>query len=203
MRQLPNLLSLARMGATLPIVVLILLDRPAADLAATALFVLAALTDALDGRLARKYHLASTLGVFLDLTADKIFVAGMLIALVQVGVVPAWITIVIVAREFVVQGLRSLAAAEGVVIPAGPLGKQKTLLTLLALGGILLARGLGGATAFPLGLSTRAGGPQTPADGLLFAADVVLLLAVLWTLFSAIEYLRGGWGVITEHTQKG
>ncbi|MGO8946607.1 MAG: CDP-diacylglycerol--glycerol-3-phosphate 3-phosphatidyltransferase [Ktedonobacterales bacterium] len=197
MRNLPNILSLARLFATIPLVVLILLNQSTAYFIATALFVAGSLTDTLDGQLARKYHIVSRLGIFLDLTADKIFVSAALIALVQVDVVPAWIVIVIVAREFLVAGLRALAAASGMVIPAGPWGKQKTLLTLLAIGGILLARGLGGMTAFPLGLSTGAV-PKSFADFLLAAADAVLLLAVVWTIGSAIEYLRGAWGIFNE-----
>ena len=197
MRNLPNILSGARLLATIPLVILILLKQPWALLIATALFVAGSITDTIDGRLARRYHLVSNLGVFLDLTADKVFVSAALIALVQVGFVPAWIVVVIVAREFLVSGLRSFAAARGVVIPAGRWGKQKTLLTLLSLGGILLATGLGGRTAFPLGLSTG-GAPGSFADYLLLLSDIVLLLAVIWTIFSAVEYLRGGWGLITE-----
>ena len=197
MRNLPNILSAARLLATIPLVILILLKQPWALLIATALFVAGSITDTIDGRLARRYHLVSNLGVFLDLTADKVFVSAALIALVQVGFVPAWIVVVIVAREFLVSGLRSFAAARGVVIPAGRWGKQKTLLTLLSLGGILLATGLGGRTAFPLGLSTG-GAPGSFADYLLLLSDIVLLLAVIWTIFSAVEYLRGGWGLITE-----
>jgi CDP-diacylglycerol---glycerol-3-phosphate 3-phosphatidyltransferase len=196
-RNLPNVLSFARLFATIPLVVLVLINVPVAYLGATALFVAGSFTDTVDGRLARKYHLVSRLGVFLDLTADKVFVSAALIALVQVHAVPAWIVIVIVAREFVVAGLRSLAAAQGVVIPAGRWGKQKTLLTLLAIGGILLALGLHGATAFPLGLSTG-GAPTTPADYLLLLADAVLLLAVVWTVFSAVEYVRGAWSVLGD-----
>lgn len=195
-RNLPNILSAARLLATIPLVILILLNVPWALLVATALFVAGSITDTIDGRLARRYHLVSNLGVFLDLTADKVFVSAALIALVQVGFVPAWIVIVIVAREFLVSGLRSFAAARGVVIPAGRWGKQKTLLTLLSIGGILLATGLSGRTAFPLGLSTG-GAPADFADYLLLLSNIVLLLAVIWTIFSAVEYLRAGWGVIT------
>lgn len=201
MRRLPNLLSLGRLVATVPLVILILIGQPAAYLVATALFAAGSITDTLDGRIARKYHLVSRLGVFLDLTADKVFVAAALIALVQAGMVPSWIAIVIVAREFLVSGLRSLAAAEGTVIPAGRWGKQKTFLTLVAIGGILLARGLNGVTAFPLGLSTG-GSPHTLPDYLLVVADVILLLAVIWTIFSAVEYLREAWGVLSETKPK-
>lgn len=202
MRHVPNILSLARLLATLPLVVLILINTPAAYLWATALFALASITDTFDGRIARKYKLVSNLGVFLDLTADKVYVAAALVAFTQVAIVPAWITIIIITREFLVSGLRSLAAAQGVVIPAGRWGKQKTLLTLTALGGILLALGLGGHTAFPLGLSTG-GAPQSFADYLLGLSDIILLLAVIWTIFSAVEYVRGAWGLLVgEVTSK-
>jgi len=197
-RNVPNYLSAGRLAATLPLFILVLLKQPTAYLWATAFFVLASVSDTLDGRIARRYAIVSRLGVFLDLTADKVFVAAILVALTQVGIVPAWITIIIITREFLVSGLRSLAAAQGVVIPAGRWGKQKTLLTLLALGGILLALGLHGATAFPLGLGTASHGPRVFADYLLGLADIVLLLAVLWTIFSAAEYLWGAREVITD-----
>ncbi len=197
MRNVPNILSAGRLVATVPLIILILINQPIAFLIATALFFVGSVTDTVDGRIARRYHLVSRLGVFLDLTADKVWVAAALIALTQVGLVPAWITITIVTREFVVAGLRSLAAAQGVVIAAGRWGKQKTFITLVGVGGVLLARGLHGATAFPLGLSTG-GAPHTFADYLLGAADVVLLLAVIWTIASAIEYLREGAGVLSD-----
>ena len=194
-RNMPNVLSFGRLLATIPLVVLILINVPAAYLGATVLFFLGSVTDTLDGRIARRYQLVTRLGVFLDLTADKVFVSAALIALVQVGITPAWIAIVIVTREYIVAGLRSIAAAQGVVIPAGRWGKQKTFLTLLAIGGVLLARGLDGHTTFPLGLS-YGHAPHGFADYLLLLADVVLLLAVVWTIFSAVEYLRGASGVL-------
>ncbi len=197
MKYLPNALSLGRLVATLPLVILVLINQPVAYLVAVVLFVLASITDTFDGRLARRYGLVSSLGVFLDLTADKVYVSALLIALVQVDKVPAWIPIIIITREFIVQGMRSLAAAQGVVIPAGRWGKQKTLITLIAIGGVLLACGLHGATAFPLGLSTG-GAPDTFADYLLLLSDIALLLAVIWTIFSAVEYMREGWHVISK-----
>jgi CDP-diacylglycerol---glycerol-3-phosphate 3-phosphatidyltransferase len=197
-RNLPNLMSMGRLLSTIPLVVLILINTAPAFLIAAALHAAGSATDWFDGRLARRYHVVSRLGVFLDLSADKVLVAAALIALVQVGVVPAWVAIVIVTREFVVQGLRSLAAVEGKVIPAGMAGKWKTTFTLAALGGIFLALGLRGKTAFPLGLSTSAAGPHGFADYLLAASDALMLLAVVWTLYSAWEYLRGTWGLLTE-----
>ena len=100
MRNLPNLLSMGRLLSTIPLVVLILINTAPAYLIATALHAAGSATDWLDGRIARRYNVVSRLGVFLDLSADKVFVSAALIALVQVSVVPAWIAIVIVTREF-------------------------------------------------------------------------------------------------------
>lgn len=191
MRNVPNILSASRIVMLAPLVLLILLNQPLTYAIATVLFLLVAITDTVDGRLARRYNLVSTLGVFLDLTADKMLVAGLLIALVEVRLVPSWIVIVIVAREFVVQGMRALAAAAGKVIPAGPLGKQKTLLTLLATGGILLAEAFSPA---PLTLFPPHFIPWSQVNlgaVLLFASDVLMILALIWTILSAIEYMRG------------
>lgn len=196
MRNVPNILSLVRLLFTIPLVILILVNMPAAYLWATALFLIGAITDTLDGRIARRYKVVSNLGVFLDLTADKVYVAAALVAYTQVGVAPAWIAIIIITREFMVSGLRSLAASQGVVIPAGRLGKQKTFFTLVAIGGILLSRGLGGRTAFPLGLSTSAAAPQSIPDFMLAISDALLLLAVIWTILSAVEYIRGAWELL-------
>src|SRR6266513_6533217 len=152
MNNIPNLLSLSRMLTTVPIFVLILLDAPWAFLTATALFILASVTDFFDGYLSRRFKVVSPLGVFLDLTADKVFVSAILIALVQIGLVPAWFVVIIVAREFVVSGMRLMAAAKGTVIPAGKLGKQKTFITLVAMEGILLGMWLGAShlSLFPV-----------------------------------------------------
>jgi len=189
---LPNLLSLSRLVATILVVTLVLLNQPWSFLVATALFLLASITDFFDGYLARRFHVASPLGVFLDLTADKIFVAAILIGLVQIDLVPAWIVIIIVAREFLVTGLRSMAAAIGKVIPAGIWGKQKTFITLVAMGGILLAKGLGAQylSLFPPRLVFTS---QTlnVAEIMLLVADALLLVAVFWTIMSGIEYFIG------------
>src|SRR5579884_1889903 len=131
---LPNLLSAARLALCIPIVALVLVDQPAALLAATALFALAAISDNLDGRLARKRNQVSDVGIFLDLTADKVFTGAIGVACVQAGMLPAWIPITILSRDFVVTGLRSVAASRGRVISAGERGKQKQTLLLVGLG---------------------------------------------------------------------
>ena len=190
MNNVPNLLSLSRMLTTVPIFVLILLDAPWAFLTATALFILASVTDFFDGYLSRRFKVVSPLGVFLDLTADKVFVSAILIALVQIGLVPAWIVVIIVTREFLVTGMRSMAAAKGKVIPAGMWGKQKTLITMIALGLLLFAKGLGAheLSLFPAMLHFTS---QTVnfSNILLLVADAGLILATLWTALSGAEYM--------------
>jgi len=190
MQNVPNILSLSRILATVVIFVLVLIDTPLAFLIATVLFVLGSGTDFLDGYLARRYKLVSPLGVFLDLTADKVFVSVILIALVQVGLVPAWIVAVIIAREFLVTGLRSMASAKGKVIPAGKWGKQKTLITMVAMSALLLAKGLGAhqLSLFPPMLNFNSATVNFP-DILLLLADVGLVLAALWTVLSGAEYM--------------
>lgn len=174
-----------------PLVWLVLLNQPVTYAVATVIFFLVAVTDTIDGRLARRYNLVSNLGVFLDLTADKMLVAGLLIAMVEVHLVPAWIVIIIVAREFLVAGVRSLSAAAGKVIPAGRWGKIKTLVTLLAIGGIMLGKAFGAhlLTLYPPHFI--AWSQVNLGELLLFAADILMLLALLLTILSAIEYLRG------------
>ena len=190
MQNVPNILSLSRILATVVIFVLVLINTPLAFLVATVLFVLGSGTDFLDGYIARRYKLVSPLGVFLDLTADKVFVSVILIALVQVGLVPAWIVAVIIAREFLVTGLRSMASAKGKVIPAGKWGKQKTLITMVTMSALLLAKGLGAhqLSLFPPMLNFNSATVNFP-DILLLLADAGLVLAALWTVLSGAEYI--------------
>src|SRR2546421_3805127 len=190
MNNVPNLLSLSRMLTTVPIFVLILLDAPWAFLTATALFILASVTDFFDVFLSRRLKVFSPVGFFLGLTADKVFVSAILIALIQIGLVPAWIVVIIVTREFLVTGMRSMAAAKGKVIPAGMWGKQKTLITMIAICLLLFAKGLGAheLSLFPAMLHFTS---QTVnfSNILLLVADVGLILATLWTALSGAEYI--------------
>lgn len=204
MHNIPNLLSLSRLLATVLVFLLILINASWAFLIATLLFFLASVTDYFDGYLARRLQVVSPLGVFLDLTADKIFVAGILIALIQVGLVPAWLVIIIVAREFLVTGLRSMAAAKGKVIPAGIWGKQKTFITLVAVGALLLAKGLG-AHLLSLFPPTLVFNSQTlnVSEILLLSADVLLLLATLWTVLSGAEYMISALPLFQKERETG
>lgn len=188
-QQIPNMLSASRIVAAIFIFVCVLIDQPASYIAATALFVLASITDYFDGSLARRFKVVSSLGIFLDTTSDKIFVAAILIAMVQVNLVAAWLVAIIVTREFLVMGLRSMAAAKGKIIPAGPWGKQKTFITLVAMIGVLLAKSLGahGLSIFPLMLAFNSHTVTAP-NILLLISDIGLLVACFWTLMSGVEY---------------
>src|SRR5512143_3269274 len=109
-----------------PLLVVILLTRmPAKEYIALLIFLLAALTDAVDGYWARKYKKVTTLGTLLDPIADKLLVSAALISLVDLQEADAWAVCIIIGREFAVSGLRSIAAAHGIVIPASALGKWK------------------------------------------------------------------------------
>ncbi len=202
MRNIPNILSMSRLIATVIVFILVLVNQSWAFLAATVIFCLASFTDYLDGYLARRFKVVSSLGVFLDLTADKIFVIAVLTAMVQIGLVPAWIVAIIITREFLVTGLRSMAAVYGRVIPAGIWGKQKTFVTLLAIGALLLAKGLGAhqLSLFPPML-TFTSQTMNGTEILLLIADVMVILAAIWTLCSGMEYLIGArW--LFQHGQK-
>src|SRR6266699_662225 len=202
MRNLPNLLSVSRLFATVVVFILVLVNQPWAFLVATLLFFLASVTDLLDGYLARRYNAVSSFGVFLDLTADKVFVSTILLALIQIGLAPAWLVAIIITREFLVTGLRSMAAAKGKVIPAGMWGKQKTFITLVAIGGILLAKGLGAhqLSLFPLMLTFNSQTLVLP-ELMLLTADALLILATIWTVFSGIEYTIGALPLFNERNK--
>lgn len=99
---------------------------------ALALFVIASLTDMLDGKIARKYNLVTNFGKFMDPLADKLLVCSALICLIQLGQLPAWIVIVIISREFIISGFRLIASDNGVVIAASYWGKFKTTFQMIA-----------------------------------------------------------------------
>ena len=130
---LPNVLTLARVAAVPLLVVLLLFDGPRVSFWAALIFALASVTDWLDGYLARKWEVVSVFGKFLDPLADKLIVMAALILMIPMGRVPAWAVFLILSREMVITGLRSIASSEGVVIAASDLGKYKTIFQMVAI----------------------------------------------------------------------
>jgi CDP-diacylglycerol---glycerol-3-phosphate 3-phosphatidyltransferase len=129
---LPNFLTLLRILAV-PVVVVALLDEtPNGDALAAVVFTLAAVTDGLDGYIARSRGAVTTFGKLMDPLADKLLITAALISLVSLGRLAAWVAMVIIAREFAVTGLRAVAAERGIVISASWLGKIKTVLQIAA-----------------------------------------------------------------------
>ncbi len=135
---LPNLLTLTRVAAVPVVVILLLSDSRTSSMWAAAIFGLAAVTDFIDGWLARKWGVVTVLGKFLDPLADKLIVMAALIMLIPLDRVPAWAVFVILAREMIVTGLRSIASSEGIVIDASDLGKYKTIYQMIAIPGLML-----------------------------------------------------------------
>jgi CDP-diacylglycerol---glycerol-3-phosphate 3-phosphatidyltransferase len=177
-----NLLGIARIAATPVVIALMFVGEPGFGLAAAVVFAVAAFTDYLDGLVARRRGEVSPLGVFMDLTADKVLVGGVLIGMVEVGLLPTWMVATIIVRELVIAGIRQAAAADNVVIAARPLGKAKTATTLA------------GMTILLLAYDAMTGGP-IEATGLGDALEQVgfwtMVLATVLTVVSGWDYLRG------------
>lgn len=135
---LPNKLTLLRIILVPVFVVVLYLGFPYNNLVALAIFILASLTDLLDGKIARKYHLVTDFGKFMDPIADKLLVTAALLVFVDWHRMPAWVAIVVIAREFIVSALRLVAASNGRVIAAGWSGKVKTASTMVCICVMLL-----------------------------------------------------------------
>lgn len=130
---LPNKLTLLRIIMIPVFVVLLYLDFPFNNLVALAVFILASITDTLDGYIARKYNLITDFGKFMDPIADKLLVTAAMLVFVDWHMMPAWVVIVVIAREFIVSALRLVAANNGRVIAAGWSGKVKTASTMVCI----------------------------------------------------------------------
>jgi|SRR5438876_4864240 CDP-diacylglycerol--glycerol-3-phosphate 3-phosphatidyltransferase len=172
---LPTSLTVLRIFFVPLLVVLLLTRERNMDLWAVAVFLLAAITDLLDGYLARKHGKITTIGVLLDPVADKLLTSAAFISLVELGLIPAWMVVIIVGREFAVSGLRGIASAEGYVLQASELGKTKMVLQVAAITAIVLE----------------------PRYRILNRWAIVLLwLVVVFALASAVQYFWGFWKTI-------
>jgi CDP-diacylglycerol---glycerol-3-phosphate 3-phosphatidyltransferase len=173
---LANQLTLLRLLLVPVIGVSLALDFTDHYQAAVVAYAVAAITDSLDGRVARARHQVTELGKFLDPLVDKIMVITVLVILVDRTLLAAWVVVVVFAREFVITGLRSLAAAQGVVLSASPWGKSKTLTQNLMIGLVILAQ------------------PYPVLDPV---AVVFIYLAVVATVLSGLDYLWRYRGFVT------
>ncbi len=147
-------------------------------------YILISLTDKLDGYLARSRNEVTAFGQFLDPIADKLAVVVALCFLLEHGMTSAWVLLVIVAREFLVSGLRMVVAEKGVVVPASNLGKWKTAVTMVAICGILVVRAL--PAAWP------AIGPVRTC------LDALMIVAVILTIWSGVDYFKSCWPYVAE-----
>jgi len=130
---LPNQLSVLRLGLCGLLLISLSVAWPHAAFGALIVFVIASLTDWLDGAIARRYHLVTDLGKLLDPLADKILITGTLVGLVARGIAPMWMVVLIIAREFLITGLRTIAAHKQVILAAEKVGKHKTLSQIVAI----------------------------------------------------------------------
>lgn len=184
---LPNKLTIFRVILILPFTVVLLggeagwfgAGRGAADWIALGIFVVASLTDLADGKIARKYNLVTNFGKFMDPLADKLLVCAALIALVELGRIPAWAVIVIISREFIISGFRLVAADNRVVIAASYWGKFKTTFQMIMVCLMIVDLGV-------------------LVPGLQIVTDAVMWIALALTVISLIDYLVKNRNVLKE-----
>lgn len=184
---LPNKLTIFRIILIFPFVLLLLGESnnwgwyrklfggimEYVDYIALAIFIVASLTDLIDGKIARKYNLVTNFGKFMDPLADKLLVCAAMIALVELGRIPAWIVIIIISREFIISGFRLIASDNGVVIAASYWGKFKTTFQMVMVC-LMIA--------------------NIPELQLL--TDIVMWIALVLTIVSLIDYLVKNKGVM-------
>ncbi len=175
---LPNKLTTLRV-LMIPFFVIFMLTNLGgayANYIAVAIFIVASLTDLLDGKIARKYHLVTNFGKFMDPLADKLLVCSALICLVEMERLAAWMVIVIISREFIISGFRLIASDNGVVIAASYWGKFKTTFQMVMI--VLLILNLGGVFSI--------------------ITEVVTWIALILTVVSLVDYLVKNKGILLE-----
>jgi len=180
MWNVPNSLTLLRIVMAPLLVVVLLTEFPDKEIWGLVIFLIAALTDALDGMIARRTNRITVTGAMLDPIADKLLMSAAFISLVELGLAPAWMVTIIVGREFAVTGLRLIALERNVPISANAWGKAKTTTQIIAVSLLIFGSHLG-----PL----RVLGP------------FVLWVALILTLISMVVYFRQNWRIIREAEQ--
>ena len=184
---LPNKLSLLRICMIPFFVVFALMPPLWAQIVALLIFIIASLTDLLDGKIARKYNLVTNFGKFIDPIADKLLVMSALIVLVEQGRMPGWICILMMAREFLISGFRLVAADSGKVIAAGWLGKVKTVTQMISV-----------ITLFLLTPASVGAEPFFGDIGVIIA-NVIMYAAALMTVWSGADYIVKNFGCISDY----
>lgn len=170
-------------------------DIPYGTFIATIIFVIASVTDQLDGYIARNRNQITTFGKFMDPLADKLLVTAALISLVELKIIPAWAAVVIIAREFAVSGLRTIAASEGKVIAASIWGKVKTVTQIIA---ILLCLFRVNIESVDY-LYTSVTQNQILNYIIMYGSKYILILAVIITIISGIDYFVKNKNVINSN----
>ena len=164
---LPNSLTLSRIFLVPFLVVVLLTKFSGREYAGLAIFLAAAATDFFDGYIARRRNQITRLGVLLDPIADKLLMSAAFISLVELQYAKAWMVVIIIGREFAVSGLRAIAAQQGVMIPASPLGKSKMVSEVIAVSLLILGHELG---------------------EFLFIGNIALWVVMIFALLSGIDY---------------
>jgi CDP-diacylglycerol--glycerol-3-phosphate 3-phosphatidyltransferase len=181
---LPNQLTIARLGITAVFVLVLESNWPFARTAGLLLFAAASITDYADGYLARRHNLITDFGKLMDPLADKILMAAALLGLVAVDALPAWVATAIISREFLITGLRQLAVAKSIVLPAERIGKHKTIWQIITILYFLLLQALGEWAHYGWI-------PQLPYPEFFqkWVGGSLLALALILTVGSGIGYL--------------
>ena len=182
---LPNILTCLRVLLIPVFMVLAYQENMPCDIAALIVYVVACLTDYVDGNLARKNNQVTNFGKFMDPVADKLLVMAALLLFVEDGTIAAWMVAIILGREFIVSALRMVAASEGLVIAANMWGKAKTMITMITL--IFLLCPIGPIMLGPVSLQ-----------------DIMIWITVIITAVSGVTYITDNFAVIKDgFTQKG
>ena len=180
---IPNLLTLLRVFFVPILVVILLTKAPNKEIWGTIVFISASLTDFLDGYIARKKHQVTFFGFLIDPIADKLLISSAFISLVELHIVPAWMVVVIVGREFAVTGLRSAASMEKITIKASILGKVKMFFQVIAISLLLLGAKYGGT--------------------IKLLGKIMLWVVLIVAVVSMIQYFYKFWGKISkEHKNR-
>jgi len=170
MLNLPNTLTIIRIALIPIFLVFLMIQTQLGAIIAVVIFTIAAVTDGLDGYIARKRKEVTKVGKLLDPLADKLLITSALVSLVELGKLPSWIVIIIISREFIISGLRMVAATEGIVISASIWGKIKTITQIIAIISVLL-------DTQPFSFSN------------LRFSGAVLIISLVFTIISGIDYI--------------